>query len=271
MSHLFSRSKASPWNSEALAKTAQTNFPRQKNRGCKRHTLIRGHNVNDSFEILFSNKTVLVELQKSFSENLGTVVIGLPCVHLPIGLYSTSITREIMSALLSWRDEDTTNLHCCFFIHIESDIVFRLTTEFVHDRVIKLRELFQIKIFKNWETHCDELSRDESSFCSFPSFDEVPFLSSTWKWHKRANSSSCSCQLLVAIPNCYRKEGWSDIKAVQLDSGLTHDIVYHRRRHNGSYIVGEFVLNDFRFLREIECFKRQAVFLSNSSGQGWAW
>ena len=67
-------------------------------------------------------------------------------------------------------------------------------------------------------------------------------------------------------PKCYRREGWSDIKAVQLDSGLTHDIVYHRRRHNGSYIVGEFVLNDFRFWREIECFKRQAVYLSNSSG-----
>ena len=67
-------------------------------------------------------------------------------------------------------------------------------------------------------------------------------------------------------PQCYRKEGWSDIKAIQLDSGLTHDIVYHRRRHNGSYIVGEFVLNDFRFWREIECFKRQATYLSNSAG-----
>ena len=92
-------------------------------------------------------------------------------------------------------------------------------------------------------------------------------------------------QTIGRDPTCFKKEGWSDIRAVTLDSALPHDIgkvrkiscfeylvsflslgkVYHRKKYNGSYIIGEFVLNDFRFWREMECFKRQAVYLSKST------
>ena len=41
-----------------------------------------------------------------------------------------------------------------------------------------------------------------------------------------------------------------------------------RRKHNRRYIVGEFLLNDFRFWNEIQCFKRQAEFIANSGGNG---
>ena len=41
-----------------------------------------------------------------------------------------------------------------------------------------------------------------------------------------------------------------------------------RRKHNRRYIVGEFLLNDFRFWNEIQCFKRQAEFIANSGGSG---
>jgi len=49
---------------------------------------------------------------------------------------------------------------------------------------------------------------------------------------------------------------------------LPYDITYHRRKHNRRYIVGEFLLNDFRFWNEIQCFKRQAEFIANSGGSG---
>ena len=84
------------------------------------------------------------------------------------------------------------------------------------------------------------------------------------------------------------------LSASNMDTSLPYDITYHRlvlfltgyfrwslpvvasgsnfhflrRKHNRRYIVGEFLLNDFRFWNEIQCFKRQAEFIANSGGSG---
>ena len=67
-------------------------------------------------------------------------------------------------------------------------------------------------------------------------------------------------------PTCYREEGWSEFHANHFDPLISQDIIYHKRKLNGRNIVGEFLLNDFRFWNEIQCFKRQAEYLNNTLG-----
>ena len=40
---------------------------------------------------------------------------------------------------------------------------------------------------------------------------------------------------------------------------MHEDVTYHRKRQQGMVVVAELLINDFRFFREVECYKRKVT------------
>ena len=38
---------------------------------------------------------------------------------------------------------------------------------------------------------------------------------------------------------------------------MNNEVIFHRRRQQGMIVVAELLINDFRFFREVQCYRRK--------------
>ena len=63
-------------------------------------------------------------------------------------------------------------------------------------------------------------------------------------------------------------EGWTEIPAQSIDSYLNPELMYHQKKQQGRNILAEFLINDFRFWCEVECYRNQAEAVHQSGNVG---
>ena len=69
-------------------------------------------------------------------------------------------------------------------------------------------------------------------------------------------------------PSVYHSEGWTEIPAQSIDSYLNPELMYHQKKQQGRNILAEFLINDFRFWCEVECYRNQAEAVHQSGNVG---
>ena len=66
----------------------------------------------------------------------------------------------------------------------------------------------------------------------------------------------------------YQNEGWTEVPAQVVDTLLHPELMFHQKKQQGRNIYAEFLINDFRFWLEVECYRNQAEAVHQSGNDG---
>jgi len=59
-------------------------------------------------------------------------------------------------------------------------------------------------------------------------------------------------------PSVYHEEEWIEVPAISIDPYMNQELMYHQKKQAGKMIIAEFLINDFRFWCDVECYRNQA-------------
>jgi len=59
-------------------------------------------------------------------------------------------------------------------------------------------------------------------------------------------------------PSVYHEEEWQEVPAISIDPYMNQELIYHQKKQQGKMIIAEFLINDFRFWCDVECYRNQA-------------
>jgi len=59
-------------------------------------------------------------------------------------------------------------------------------------------------------------------------------------------------------PKVYKSEGWNEVTASSIDNNMNEELMYHQNEMSGRKVIAEFLIYDFRFWCDVECYRKQA-------------